>query len=266
MRGNELLDKMELVDPAYVEAADAVRKGRNLRRIRWVVIAACLCLLIGTTTVLAATGLGTKVLRIFKSHEESGYELSAEIVKFPVEELKGDIREVSELIKQQYASYQPTMSSFPGSLERAFKTRDEACNYIGFDRIKRLQLNAEEGQTILRVDGTANGDFNSVSVETGYTAGDIRMQFFTNIYTENAEGEITIGAFTTEKVDFTETFYTTKNGKTLHIIEESALNSGYLSKDGYLVEDGVLYLLHISYQKKDADQADALLKQWADLF
>ena len=37
MRGNEFLDKMELIDPAYVEAADAVSKikkklGRNGER------------------------------------------------------------------------------------------------------------------------------------------------------------------------------------------------------------------------------------------
>lgn len=46
MRGNELLDKMELADPAYVEAAD--RKPLRKRRgwIPWAAAAACLCLLI----------------------------------------------------------------------------------------------------------------------------------------------------------------------------------------------------------------------------
>lgn len=46
MRGNELLDKMELADPAYVEAAD--RKPLRKRRgwIPWAAAAACLCLLL----------------------------------------------------------------------------------------------------------------------------------------------------------------------------------------------------------------------------
>lgn len=46
MRGNELLDKLELADPAYVEAAD--RKPLRKRRgwIPWAAAAACLCLLI----------------------------------------------------------------------------------------------------------------------------------------------------------------------------------------------------------------------------
>lgn len=34
MRGNELLDKMELVDPAYVEAADTKSKKKKNVRIR----------------------------------------------------------------------------------------------------------------------------------------------------------------------------------------------------------------------------------------
>lgn len=45
MRGNEFLDKMELTDPAYVEAADARQKRKPTVWIRWVAIAACLALM-----------------------------------------------------------------------------------------------------------------------------------------------------------------------------------------------------------------------------
>ena len=53
MRGNELLDKMELADPAYVEAAD--RKLLRKRRgwIAWAAAAACLCLLIAAIPVFS---------------------------------------------------------------------------------------------------------------------------------------------------------------------------------------------------------------------
>lgn len=44
MRGSELLDKLELADPAYVEAADRAPAG-CLRRLKWkYAAAACLCL------------------------------------------------------------------------------------------------------------------------------------------------------------------------------------------------------------------------------
>lgn len=47
MRGNELLDNMELVDPAYVEAAEVRRKPKHW--IRWVASAACLVLVCAFT-------------------------------------------------------------------------------------------------------------------------------------------------------------------------------------------------------------------------
>lgn len=47
MRGNEFLDKMELIEPSYVEAADAKPKNRKNAWIEWVAMAACFCLVVG---------------------------------------------------------------------------------------------------------------------------------------------------------------------------------------------------------------------------
>ena len=44
MRGNELLDQMELVDAAYIEAADTMPKRKRMGR--WVAMAACLSLVV----------------------------------------------------------------------------------------------------------------------------------------------------------------------------------------------------------------------------
>lgn len=52
MRGNELLDKMELIDPAYVEAAEAKQKKRNNIWVKWGAMAACLCFVIMGTMIL----------------------------------------------------------------------------------------------------------------------------------------------------------------------------------------------------------------------
>lgn len=46
MRGNELLDKMALIDPAYVEAADQTPKKKNYSWLKFGALAACLCLII----------------------------------------------------------------------------------------------------------------------------------------------------------------------------------------------------------------------------
>ena len=44
MRGNEFLDKMEHIDPAYVEAADMMPKRKRNSLKKWCAMAACLCL------------------------------------------------------------------------------------------------------------------------------------------------------------------------------------------------------------------------------
>jgi len=46
VRGHELLDKMELVSPAYVEAAEQPPKNKKAAWLRWAPIAACICILI----------------------------------------------------------------------------------------------------------------------------------------------------------------------------------------------------------------------------
>ena len=43
MRGTELLDKMELVNAAFVQAADQPPAGKRRGRIRWLAVAACFC-------------------------------------------------------------------------------------------------------------------------------------------------------------------------------------------------------------------------------
>lgn len=46
MTGNELLDKLSLIDPAYVEEADREPKKKNYSWLKFGALAACLCLII----------------------------------------------------------------------------------------------------------------------------------------------------------------------------------------------------------------------------
>ena len=47
MRGSDFLDKMALIDPVYIEAANIQPIKRKNTWIRWGALAACLCLLVG---------------------------------------------------------------------------------------------------------------------------------------------------------------------------------------------------------------------------
>ena len=52
MKGNEFLDKMELIDPAYVEAADAKPKRRKIAWVKWGAMAACFCLVVASAFLI----------------------------------------------------------------------------------------------------------------------------------------------------------------------------------------------------------------------
>ena len=55
MRGNEFLDKMELVSGQYVEAADKKPKKKNVW-VKWAALAACLCIIAGACAIFADFG------------------------------------------------------------------------------------------------------------------------------------------------------------------------------------------------------------------
>lgn len=56
MRGDELLDKMELLDPKLVDAADAAPKKKHSKVKMWTAVAACLCIVIAAAVLLSQNG------------------------------------------------------------------------------------------------------------------------------------------------------------------------------------------------------------------
>ncbi len=236
-------------------------------------VATVLILILGGCMAIAASVFGTQLIDFFTSEsesgtdfEQSGYDLAVFIEKIPVNDFSDEIQEVGDIIKQQFRDYKEYDSWYPGHWQSEFSSRDKACEYIGFDSLKQLDWNLEEVTTTLNVYGNEKGEILSVNIETSYIEGDMNVQFFSQIYTENYDEEITLGIRTTESVEFEESFLTTDNSKQCHIISSSALESGYMGLDGYIVDEGVLYRLHIAYKEKDSAQAMELMHKWANMF
>lgn len=269
MRGNELLDKMELVDPMYVEAAEAAPGAKKKVRAGWrAVLAACVCLVLLAGTAAAVSGGRTWLVEIFggQGSGETGYELGVDTGIIPLSELSENLQVVSAEIVRQFENYQPFSSWFPGHwLEKNFSS-DEAWRFIGLESLRKPDWDLEEQYNNLNVYGDSEGKIDSILIDTGYQTGDIRLQAWAEIRTENFEGEMRLRSITETGVRFTETFLTTPGGSRCQIISSSANERGYLILEGYLVENGVLYQLHIAYQEPDAARAEELLHQWADMF
>ncbi len=282
MKRMDFCDVLGDVSEEYLEETDCFRQESSgkmaeikqipRRRFSFAAAVACLCLLFSSVAVLAMSGAGTKLLDSFTDkwrgfgYKESGYDLSVLVEKIPTESLQGEVQEAKTMILKQYQEYQPHNSWLPGHWMKQFNSREAALQYVGFDRLKELDFGVAEEETTVNVHGNAVGDIQWLHMETSYRKGDIRIQFFSTVYTENYKGEITTGTRTTESVVYEETFYNTKNGKQCHVIESSPMESGYICLDGYLVDQGVLYQLHMAYYRKDAEQAEEILYRWAELF
>lgn len=274
MKASRLANAMSYIDDDLISGAVMDTKNKKTGRwLKWGTAAACVCLLFGTITVFAATDLGTHMIDMFTSrtepgsdYSESGYVLSADMKKVSANLFSGDIKEVSDIILQQIKDYSSYSSQSPGSWRKKFASSSEARAYIGFSPLQGLDWDLEEQSSELIVTGNEKGEIQALQLETDYQVGDVRLQAFSYIYTDKYENDITYGSVTTEAVEFRESFYTTEHQLQCHVITSTALDSGYMTMDGYLVQDSILYNLHIAYLEKDTEQAEDLLHQWANLF
>lgn len=57
MRGNELLNKMDLIDPEYILAADRKSVPKRIRLKKWCAAAACLCLISSLSVPVMAASI-----------------------------------------------------------------------------------------------------------------------------------------------------------------------------------------------------------------
>lgn len=170
------------------------------------------------------------------------------------------------MIVQQFDNYQWYDSNYPGSWDKDFTTSAAARQYIGYTPLVVLDWEREETRSHLSVMGTPAGKLQSIHLETYYVVGDIRLQAFSQIYTEHYTGDLNTGLRTAEEISFTQTEETNASGLPWLFVRSSPMESGYAGLNGYLVRDGVLYWLHIAYLAKDAAEAERLMFAWANCF
>ncbi len=252
---------------------DLVTKNTIKKRSKRLTIAACLSFLLLSITIFASTEWGITLIDKYTSrkelgsdYSESGYSISVNIEKKSMNNFNGDIQQVPKLIIKQFKHDDPHSSWYPGDWQTSFTSSDEAINFIGLKELSRLNWPLDEEGTILNVHGNKSGEILSVTLETDYVLDNIRVQAFSNIYTEETDGPIDISSITTENVKFEGTYYKSPNQILCYIVTSSAQESGYYGLDGYLVQDGILYNISIAYLEDDKHKANELLYMWADSF
>lgn len=263
------MDKMALADPAYIEAADAAPEaGKRCRTLWRAAVAACICLVLLAGTAAAVSGGRTWLVEMFggRGSDETGYELSADVDIIPTSRMSENLQGISEEIVRQFETVTPFSSWAPGHWMEKNLSVDEAWAFIGLEPLQKPSWDLEVWRNTLNVYGDSSGRIESILIDTGYREGEINLQAWAEIKTENFAGEQHVRSITEPGVRFTESFLSTPGGNSCQVISSSANERGWLGLTGYLVENSVLYQLHVSYQEPDAARAEELLHQWADQF
>ena len=263
-----IADVLGLIDEDLLDTELPKRRRRG-RTVRILLTAACVCLVVGTVTALAA-GAGTTLLAKLRKGEdggfESGYDMAAQLTPFPEEALTGDIREVPAILRRQLEEAAPWSDQLPNTCYRQFDTAAQALAYVGLEELRPIRWDVEETGTTLSVFGGARGEITDVSIMTYCRKGEVRLQAQAWLRTENDSTDNTFGVRTTEDVDYTEERFTAAGGFDCHVIRSTALESGNVTYDGCIVRAGILYTLHAAYPPSEEAQADQLLHIWADQF
>lgn len=238
------------------------------------ITAACLCLLLaGAALAAVCGGFGTHLVEWFTSRTEagsdlteSGYDLSVEIRRIQVSELTGEVTGVGAEIRAQYQQWNLASSQYPGHWQRRFDSAEEAADFIGFSELQcpdwpESVLGVSRSECVRR-SKRAIASAHSADLPPG--GGNPHPGVHHPVHRQMEQEEIITGVRTTQPQGYEESFYTTADGALCQVIASTPLESGYAGLDGYLVSDGVLYHLHLSFQQTDAARAEQLLHQWAE--
>ena len=158
------------------------------RRLVIVSTAVILVILLITCVATATGEFGTRIMNFFTSYiepgtdyEQSGFDLDVAIEKIPMSDFSGEVQQVGSTIKQQFKDYKPYSSRHPGDWQADFPSYEKACEYIGFDKLKQIDLGLEEQAATLSISGDENGQISSITLETYYSIDDINVYHFSLI-------------------------------------------------------------------------------------
>lgn len=264
-------------DDLLVEAMDTVPQKKSRKILRWGILAACLVLLIGTVTVAATTELGDWLLDGFSWETKSespdeppyGYTVHLPIDRIPLSDLTGEIKEVPSIVLEQIKNHQLWYSTIPNHFVKKFATPEDAGKYIGLETLQLPNLDFK----VLFTDLSAycdseTGQIQWFSLMINHRAEKFNVNTIITVYTELWDREAIFSTAFPEDPDrtFTEDLYITANGLSCNIILEGSAPGEYQAMSAFLVDEGIMYSIHMLFYEPDRADAEEILQQWADQF
>lgn len=271
-----ILNQLMQLNGDYKREVDCSQKRFTKKSFVPVLVGLALFFLIGSASVVVYAHLVSSGKLFFhKANEASDKNTDVTFVvddatRVNTKNFKGNIKECESIIKNQVVANNMYSSQSPYGIDKSFDSIKDALDYIGYDKFVWTRFNEKTKSVNLFVDGTQEGKITDLTLISNYKMnGKIEAQTEARIFTENYNGEISVGA-TSYSDDFPGVDYSGKtvvtNGREFWVVDSTEFEDGWLGKMVYWQENNVIYTLDIRYQKEDEKQVAALATNWMEGF
>ncbi|MBR5948746.1 MAG: hypothetical protein IKZ82_08910 [Clostridia bacterium] len=303
MKSSEFLKTINELDDELILGTNNREAARPLHKLPWFWVAAVLMLAVSAFFVTRAC---IERGRLREVPADEGANLTFKLAPIAFSSFKGEIRDAGRLISEQIINYKLHMSSIPHCYTESFASLEETEAYLGNDALKdfhfpyhveSVSVGANGGYALYSETNESEvygieihiySKYDLLNLETGFIYAqediriltDVRKRFGDSFlygfypYGFNIDEPYTY-SYSFEESDaesedliINRTYYTYKvqNGETARIAYSSFGDEPYDSATCYALNGGILYELHLTFYKDDANKAMAELCRWADSF
>lgn len=265
MKKNSILEKLtDINDELIIDSVENQQKIYKKKRWSLIlkVVAGFLIIMVSGAIVIKATDIHVTFLEKFSGKEESKYSVTMNNEKIAINEFSEELQREREVILQQLENAKPWDNQMPTHLQRQFPTQKDVITYIGYKELKEFDLGLPEKATSVSLLSDSSGNIICISMESFFQKDDINIQILSNMYTEYSN-------LSDKKNTIIEKEYTTYEEETITIgadqwlvvTSEKVENKDRINKEAYTIKDKVEYNINMSYNYKDLNEAENLLKK-----
>lgn len=269
MNGKDLLEGLSYIDEQVVEAAGAER-ARKRPWGKWLLTAACVCVLLVGSALAAERLLGVRIGDMVTGKEESSYQLLTDLEPYPAENFSSPaLTEALETIRRQYRDYQPWDSRSPGWYQTFLESWEDCEDFLGVTVFNPLEdmdwltplsssalpLTGVTRHCELNLNADEEGSLSYVAVQACYQAEMSRISLTVDFATENSPYEPGLWFAYDGETDFeTDTFHLS-DGQEAVLLTARPADARFSGVDAYFTRDGAIYRLRVWFQEAGREAA-----------
>ncbi|MBQ9910094.1 MAG: hypothetical protein IJM50_01065 [Lachnospiraceae bacterium] len=259
MERKDIYEGISGISPEFIDEAEnhVFIRRRMPAVLKWAAVAAAL-MLFGGVGVYAATG-GFTVRKLMVN----GYEVSANITRIPMNEIKGRVNEASGIIREQFRTHEPFDSRMPDTYYKTLENAKEAADYVGYGKLKTPYFPYDQADVTVEVNGDQKGRIKDILIMRDCLNEKIIVQNWTWLFTKHYDRDDFVIEYPDDLAsEMTE--FMTGSGLQCLVFESDPEIEGRKGLTGYIAVGNAVYMCHTAFDANDRAEAENILHDWAE--